>query len=143
MALRKMPDQRSEDIKVKSRTFIALPPGHLSLILLSNSGQVPLAEVSYRIRLSPGSVIDGTTDTEGKLQHDNIPLGEYEMLVDGADESIYVEATPTDITDSPVRVSGFMLFTEEEEIDEDDLPTDEDPEEFILNDIDEEGWEDM
>jgi len=138
-----MPDQRSNDLKIKSRTFIALPAGHLSLILLSNSGQVPLAEVAYRIRLSPGSVIDGTTDADGKLQHDNIPLGQYQMLVDGAPDPIYVEATPNDISDCPVRVSGYMLFAEDDDTDVDDLPTEEDPEEFILNDIDDEGWEDV
>ena len=138
-----MPDTRSEHIKIKARTFVALPPGHLSLILLSNSGQVPLSEVSYRIRISPGNVIDGTTDTDGKLQHDNIPLGEYQMSVEGVKQPIYVEATPTDITDCPVHVSGYMLFTDDDPPDDSEFPDDDEEGEIILNEIDEEGWEDI
>ena len=65
------------------------------------------------------------------------------MLVEGAPDPIYIEATPTDISDCPVRVSGYMLCEEDEEPDDDDLPTEEDPEEQIMNDVDEEGWEDF
>jgi len=138
-----MSDRRADHGKVKSRTFVALPPGHLSLILLSNSGQVPLAEVNYRIRLSPGNVIDGTTDAEGKVQHDDIALGEYELSVEGPSSTVHVAATPTDISDNPVRVTGYMLFTDEDPPDDNDFPDVEDQDEIILNEIDEEGWEDM
>lgn len=138
-----MPLDRSNKIKIKNRTFSALPPGHISVQLFSNSGQVPLKDLTYRIVISVDRILKGNTDAEGVIEHEGVPQGEYEMTLEGHDKTIMVSALPTDISRHPIRLSGFMLFTDDQPEPEEAFEDYEAQEEIELNVVDDEDWEDL
>lgn len=138
-----MPLDRANRIKIKNRTFSALPPGHISVQLFSNSGKVPLKETGYRIGISSDRILEGQTDEEGVIEHDNVPQGEYEMTLADHDETVMVPALPNDVSRHPIRVSGFMLYTDDEPEPEEAFDDYEVQEEVELNVIDEDDWEDL
>jgi hypothetical protein len=135
-----MPVERSDRVKQHSRTFVVLP-GHISVILLSNSGLVPLADLSYRLHLGSDRVIEGTTDGDGFLSHADVPVGDYRMELEGYRSEFTVPSMPTDVERYPLRVPGYMLFTDDTP--EESLPEYEESEELDLNDIDEAEWDDL
>ncbi len=138
-----MPLDRSNKIKIKNRTFSALPPGHISVQLFSNSGQVPLKDLTYRIVISVDRILEGNTDAEGVIEHESVPQGEYEMTLEGHDETVMVPSLPTDISRHPIRVSGFMLFSDDQPEPEEAFEDYEAQEEIELNVVDDEDWEDL
>lgn len=139
-----MPLDRSNKVKIKNRSFSALPPGHISVQLFSNSGQVPLKELGYRIMISVDRILEGQTDPEGLIEHDNVPQGEYEMTLEGHDETVMIPALSKDISRFAVRVPRFILFTDEEPEPDEAFFDYESADEIELNaPIDEEGWEDL
>ncbi len=138
-----MEAEKSDKIKLKTRSFVSSPPGHISLLLRSNSGLVPLANLSYRIHVGRYRVLEGTTDKEGYVSHESIPPGDYRMKLKGFDKEIIVPSLSSDIERYPFRVSGYMLFEDDAPEDEESFPDFESAEEISLNEIDEEGWEDL
>jgi hypothetical protein len=138
-----MPLDRSNRVKIKNRSFSALPPGHISVQLFSNSGQVPLKELGYRIMVSVDRILEGQTDPDGVVEHDNVPQGEYEMTLEGHDETVMIPALPNEVSRHPIRVSGYMLYTDNEPEPEESFDDYEAQEEVDLNAVDEEDWEDM
>jgi len=84
-------------------------PTHISVLLRSNSGAIPIANRSYRILIGD-RVLEGTTDENGLVYHPNVPPGDHPMIVEGAGEPFLVSALPTCIVRSPVRAPGLFLF---------------------------------
>ena len=123
---------------------------HISLLLKSNSGAVPLSNRPYRLFVK-GKGIQGTTDNDGLLEHSNIPPGDYELEIEGLDQHIVVPTVPIHIVRRPQRVPGFFLFEEksENESEEEEALTEEETAHFPLQmgeeeDNDEDGdWEEI
>ncbi len=84
---------------------------HISLLLRSNSGAVPVAGKKYRIRVSDKRILEGTTDQEGLVAHSLVPPGEYPMEIDGLVGELIVPTLPTHLTRRATRVAGFFLET--------------------------------
>lgn len=137
-----MNSERAERIKRQTRSFVALP-GHISVVLLSNSGQVPLANLSYRIHITPDRVLEGRTAQDGLVSHENVPLGEYRLELEGFEGEAWVPSLPVETERYPLRIPGYFLFVDEEDISEEDFPEYEDEEELDLNAVDEGGWEEL
>lgn len=129
-------------LKRKVRTFSPVPPGHISVVLLSNSGRVPLANVKYRIRISPDCTLSGSTDAAGAIAHSPVPQGAHAMELEGMEGDILVPALPPDITNYELRVAGYMLGGDDPEID--DPPIDEWEDEIVVcsGEMEDDGWED-
>lgn len=80
---------------------------HLSLLLRSNSGAVPLSNLPYRIEIASDWTIEGTTDDEGFLEHPDIPPGDYKLEIEGV--QVLVPTLPIHIARRVQRVPGFVL----------------------------------
>ena len=141
-----MPQIRSENARIKRRVFSAVPPGHISLQLLSNSGRVPLKNAEFQIIIAPDRLESGTADDEGLIQIDNVPIGEYRMRLEGFSEQVVVPSSATDVERQPFRVPGYVLFRDPDAEGDDDGDTQEDTdtqEEIELTVVDNEDWEDQ
>jgi hypothetical protein len=84
---------------------------HISLLLRSNSGCVPLANRKYKIKISPERTLEGTTDAQGLVQHDDIPAGDYELEIEK--HKTFVPATPVFRSRREHQVEGFFLLDDE------------------------------
>jgi hypothetical protein len=134
-----MPVERSDRAKRQSRTFVVLP-GHISVILLSNSGLVPLANLHYRLHLESDRVVEGTTDNDGFISQPDVPQGDYRIELEGSSTRYSISSLPTDVTRHPIRLP-YMLF--QDDATDESLPEYEDSEEIELSNVDEEDWEDL
>jgi hypothetical protein len=98
---------------------------HISTILRSNSGAVPLGNLSYRVFLPGGEVREGTSDEDGFLEEADLPPGDYPMEIEGLTDRFVVPTTPVHIRRRPIRVPGYFLMPSEESTSEDG-PSDHD-----------------
>jgi hypothetical protein len=124
----------TDDAKIKKRIFRTAAAGHISIELYSNSGFAPLKNLKYRIHIGSDHVLEGTTDDQGSVQHDNVPVGEYSMELEGYEGHIKIHSLPEGIDREPVRVPGYMLFHEDPEYSEPEDETDYD-DEILLGDL--------
>ncbi len=131
---------RSDYLKQKNREFFVLPPGHISVLLLSNSGTVPIADTKV-VLVRQTERIEATTDKDGLVSVDKIPIGEYKLELPEFDAAVVVSAVPTDVEKVPVCVAGYELFGKEP-ADQPGAGPEEDPEsgESISQQIDDRGW---
>ena len=53
----------------------------LSILLYEDTGETPIANTDYSIEGPDGQSYSGTTDDEGYLFHDNVPIDDYELTV--------------------------------------------------------------
>lgn len=83
---------------------------HISLLLRSNSGCVPLAKRKYKLTISEQRVLEGTTDEDGLVQHGDIPPGDYKLEIE--EHKTFVPAIPVFRTRREHQVEGFMLFAD-------------------------------
>jgi len=83
----------------------------VSLLLRSNSGNVALANLPYKLQLENGAALEGTTDKDGFLEHLGVPAGDH-ILVVGSFKSI-VGATPPDCVRRLHMMVGYVLISEE------------------------------
>jgi hypothetical protein len=130
-----MSPPKPDNTKVKKRTFRTAAPGHISVELYSNSGFAPLKNLKYRIRVSRDRILEGTTDDKGYIHHDNVPIGEYPMELEGYDGSVKIPSLPIGVDREPIRVPGYMLFHEDSRCDEPEDDSDYD-DEILLGDLD-------
>ncbi len=100
---------RSERVMRQSREFFAPPPCHISVQLRSNSGQVPLAEIQFYLRVSELRSEEGTTDSEGCLTVGNVPPGDYVLELPDKGFELLVSAIPATVDRTVVRVAGYMF----------------------------------
>jgi len=109
---------------------------HISVLLRSNSGAVPLADLAYKIFAD--RVLEGKTDKDGLIQHDSVPPGDYELELDGKKVTTLVPTLPRRFSRRTLRIDDFFLL---DDSDPDDLPL-QDPNESIvvLDTRDEQGW---
>jgi hypothetical protein len=109
---------------------------HISVLLRSNSGAVPLAGLPYKIFAD--RVLEGTTDKDGLIQHDSVPPGDYELELDGKKVKTLVPTLPRQFGKRTLRIDDFFLLHDQ---DPDELPR-QDPNESIvvLDTRDEKGW---
>jgi len=68
---------------------------HISFILYAEKDRRPLANCSYKLYLSHG-VVEGTTDKDGLIDHDQIKAGDY--LLEVAGSRTYIPAISSDLT---------------------------------------------
>lgn len=122
-----------------------LPPGHISVILLSNSGSVPVADTKCVLTTSDQR-LEGTTDSDGFVEFKELPIGEYKLELVDLDAVVFVPAVPKDTEKVPVCVAGYALFgkdpsdpepEEGTESDSDQVPDDE----FLHQQAETDGWE--
>jgi outer membrane protein OmpA-like peptidoglycan-associated protein len=71
-----------------------------SVQVFTDAQKTPLAGSSYRVFLSNGQVLDGTTDAEGKLSHAAVEAGDYELEVSG--QVVVVNTVPKGAAHAPV-----------------------------------------
>ena len=91
-------------------TLSQTPPelSNISALLFSNSGLVPLAKRPYELRHPDGTVLTGTTDPDGYLEHRDVPVGDYALEVDGIAGSVPTVRDPKERL--PLRVRGYYLI---------------------------------
>ncbi len=82
---------------------------HISLLLHSNSGSVPVAGTKYNIRINDKRLLQGTTDDEGLVSHPLIPPGDYPLELEGLDGALIVPTLPLHLVRRVTRVPGFFL----------------------------------
>jgi hypothetical protein len=110
---------------------------HISVLLRSNSGAVPLRNRRYRIYVADRMVLEGVTDAEGLVSHPNVPAGDHRLEIEGFDNSVWVPTLPLNMERRTLRVPGYILFPDDR-YDESRLSQDgEDDSEVIERDI----WE--
>ena len=63
---------------------------HFSLLLKDNY-LMPIVKKPYKIKIAD-ITIEGTTDGEGFLQHDSIPPGDFELIIN--DISTFIPSMP-------------------------------------------------
>ena len=90
-----------------------LPPGGerdriVSVILLSNSGNLPLADRDLTLQIEGEQPIKGRTDKDGFFEKSRVPAGDHLITIDGI--STFVAATPTSIVRREHVVTGHALL---------------------------------
>jgi hypothetical protein len=93
-------------------------PAHISALLRSNSGAVPLANRPYRITLPGGELREGVTGADGLVEEPCLPPGDHLMWVQGLSCMFPVPTTPVHIRRRPLRVPGYLLIESEQEASE-------------------------
>jgi len=133
---------------------------HLSAILHSNSGLVRLADRPYVLSLAQGPVLPGRTDGDGLLQYRDVPVGDYQLEIDGVRGSVPTVSNPAE--QLPIRIRGYYIVPSVEVADdavrsgadatppsqEEESPAEEetspnDNEAHATEDPDPEGWRDF
>ena len=99
---------RSETISRQQREFRAGPPCHVSLQLLSNSGELFLKGQPYRLTISRSRIESGETDADGCLTVAAVPGGDYLLELPRLNARIVVSAVPVELEHVPTRVQGAM-----------------------------------
>lgn len=86
---------------------------HVSVVLLSNSGNQPLAERSVELLVEGEPPITRQTDADGVFEQAGLPPGDHVLRVDGIES--FVSATPVDVVRRPHVVIGHVLEPSEAE----------------------------
>lgn len=140
---------RTDRERNKHNTIVLRRPklSHISVLLRSNSGAVPLANRAYKIFLKGGKELQGTTDEDGLVYHSKVPPGDYLMEIEGLGHRIEVPTMPPHIVRRPIRVNSFFLFPEEDKYPDEPLLTEEQDQTNLqpLGEIEESGemWEEV
>ncbi len=132
-------------------TLVLVRPklAHISVLLRSNSGAVPLADRGYRVVVGPERIVEGRTDSAGLVEIPDLAPGDYVLDLDGLARPISVPTTPAHITRRPMRVPDLLLFEREDDpADDPDDPTpDDEADDVEIGRIggaaDEPGWTDV
>ncbi len=74
--------------------------------IMDATGRNPLVNRPYRIIDVAGADIEGTTDADGLLRHEEIPTGYYTLSIDDEEATVFTDTDPSD----PVIVR--MLWTD-------------------------------
>ncbi len=92
---------------------LRLDGSHISVLLRSNSGAVPLAQLEYSIAIDDGQTLTGKTDDDGLIQHDDVPPGDYPLTLDGKQVDLLVPTLPKYLEKRLTRVPNFYLFDDD------------------------------
>lgn len=68
---------------------------YISINLYDETAENPVANTKYKLECPDGTEINGTTDTNGHLEHKNMPRGEYVLIVDEMTIRIPSKREPT------------------------------------------------
>ena len=109
--------------------------GHISAVLYSNSGMVPLKERPYKLALEGGPDLSGTTTAQGEITHTAVPIGDYLLEIDGSRCFVPTVVEPDEKL--PIRVRKYYLVPEQEPP---GRPESAGPE---AEDLDTDDWEDL
>lgn len=93
--------------------LLRMAGSHISVLLRSNSGAVPLADVEYSVTLEDGRVLKGKTDKEGLIQHEDVPPGDYELELKGEKAEALVPTLPRHLERRTLRIPNLFLFDEQ------------------------------
>lgn len=81
---------------------------HISILLRSNSGSIPLAKRAYKITIGDGITLEGMTDDEGYLYHPHVAPDEYVMELEGK-FTFLIPSLPVHETPYVRRVPGYFI----------------------------------
>ncbi|HEY8091878.1 MAG TPA: hypothetical protein VIF09_28650 [Polyangiaceae bacterium] len=81
----------------------------ISLLLRSNSGEVPLVGRSYTIQLTDGSTLQGTTGDDGLVEHSPVIGGDHSLTIDGV--TVPIPSHSASLEKVAWRVDGYYLST--------------------------------
>jgi hypothetical protein len=111
---------------------------HLSAVLFSNSGIVPLSNRPYELSFG-GEILQGTTDGDGYLQHELVEPGDWSITIDGVQGYVPTVADPEERL--AVRIKGYMIVHEvpEQAVVHEDEEDEDDPDDEDWEPLDEEG----
>lgn len=89
------------------------PPGGardrvVSVVLLSNSGNLPLADRDLTLQIDGDPPFKGRTDQDGVFEKSGVPAGDHLLTIDGI--STFVSATPVSVVRRPHVVTGHELL---------------------------------
>jgi outer membrane protein OmpA-like peptidoglycan-associated protein len=102
------PEWRRRAVKADLASDVQAGECVVSVILMSNSGNVVLSNRKYELRIENGPVLEGKTDADGFLEHKNLPAGDHTLVVDGCESR--VGATPADCTRRQHMMAGYVLI---------------------------------
>jgi outer membrane protein OmpA-like peptidoglycan-associated protein len=102
------PEWRTRSIELDFASADSLDDCIVSVILMSNSGNVVLSHRPYQLKIENGPVLEGKTDSEGFLEHAGLPAGDHTLVVDGCESR--VGATPPDCTRRIHMMAGYVLI---------------------------------
>ena len=106
------PEWRQRATELREISAIGNPRDrHVSVILLSNSGNVPLKQRAVTLTIEGEPPLEGKTDDNGVFEQPGLPAGDHRLRVDGVDS--FVAATPTSIVQRPHVVVGHILIAED------------------------------
>lgn len=92
--------------RVGRRQVLQLRPrGALALRLVDELGRGPLASLDYVVTHAAGLRLEGTTDAQGRLRHDDVPLDYYWLSIDEA--AVPAPAVPRGSPPLLLRVHGM------------------------------------
>jgi hypothetical protein len=111
---------------------LRLTDSHISVLLRSNSGAVPLANLPYRIQVDGNLVLQGKTDKDGLIEHRRVPPGDYPLQLNQADTKTLVHTQPLNIERCPLRIPDFHLFKDTNDV----LPDASEPDQVVVSDLD-------
>jgi len=80
----------------------------ISVVLLSNSGNVPLVNRTVTLNVTGDPPFSGSTDANGVFEKLGVPPGDHLLTVDGI--SCFVSATPASIVQRPHVIAGHVLI---------------------------------
>jgi hypothetical protein len=109
--------------------------GHISAVLYSNSGMVPLKERAYKLAREGGPELSGKTTAEGEISHAAVPIGDYLLEIDGS--RCYVPTVVEPDEKLRIRVRKYYLVPEQEPERQSTLPDSQE------EDLDTSDWEDL
>lgn len=83
----------------QGQTGLALTPGGVALVLHVPLGKVhmelrdavthePVAGRAYQLVAASGDALAGSTDGDGRLLHEDLPAGEYRLVLTGVEEQL-------------------------------------------------------
>ena len=87
-----------EDVEEPSEEFEEENPeneDYISITLYDETADNPVANTKYKLECPDGTEIEGSTDSNGHLEHENMPQGEYVLIVDEMTIRIPSKSEPT------------------------------------------------
>lgn len=83
----------------------------ISVVLLSNSGNLPLANRDVTLTVGGEPPFSGRTDANGVFERSSVPAGDHLLTIDGV--ASFVAATPASIVQRPHVVVGHVLLPDD------------------------------
>lgn len=81
---------------------------HVSVLLRSNSGRVPIVDRPFVFHFGDGRELVGKTGLDGLVEVEGLHADDYQLYVDKV--GVMVPAMPTTDTNRPTRIPGYYIY---------------------------------